>query len=639
MTTFIVAGLVVGGIYAISALGLVLTYASSRVFNFAHGAIAFFLATLYYWLVTEHGWPEPLAAVASVGVVAPILGLGLWAVLFRRLTHAPPTVRLVSTIGLWVALPPLTYLLFGDDPVFQAPGLGPDPPRVFRPLGVAVNSNQLAVLIGAAVIAAALTATLRWTSFGLAVRATVDSPRTAAITGTNPSLVTAGSWMIGTTLAGVAGVLLTPVLGMEQRNFTLLIVASFAAAAIARLTSLPLAFGGALLLGVLQEVSVRYLPDTGILSTGLRPSMPFIVMAAFLLLYRGLESERFDRDGLSGPALSQSPSPGGSRRRWVGVAAAGLALMSLPLWVSSFWLFVLGAGLALALIFLSYVVVTGEGGMISLCQISFAGVGAVVTAQLATNAGLSVLLAVVIGGLSAVPFGLLIALPSLRLGDLYLALATLAFAVLVENLLLPIERFDRFGTGVEVPRPSGFGDDVAFFYFLAAVFTLVAALVVNLRRSPTGLVLGAVRSSAPAAATIGISVVRAKLVTFAFSAFLAGLGGGLLVSQAGRATVASFNLFFGVVWLAVVVTWGVRSVLGALLAGVTYALVPQLVDLHLDTQWGQLTPILFGLGAIAVAREPRGVVVDVIERSRHGRRKRAERSEPSSAPVTAEAAS
>ncbi len=636
MSPYIVGGLVLGGIYAISVLGLVLSYTASRVFNFSHGAIAYFVAVFYYWAHNEQGWSTPAAGVVSILVVSPLIGLFLWAVLFRRLTHASPAVRLVSTVGLWVAIPPATLLLFGDKPYTQPSGLAGDSAvgDITRVFGVAINGNQLAVLCAAIVVAVVLTALLRFTAFGLAVRATVDSPASASNSGINTSLVTAGSWMIGTLLAGLSGVLLAPILGLEQTSFTLLIIASFAAVVVARMTSLPLAFGGAMLLGLAQEISVKYLPSSGVLSRGVRPSIPFALMVVFLLAYRGLRRERFEIDARASTVSEDLPSPRLEQTGWrrlVRPAVVAVVLLLVPQALSGFWLSVVAQGIALAIIFLSYVVVTGEGGMLSLAQVSFAGVGAVITANLATSHGMSTVVAILLGALAAVPFGVLVALPSLRLGDLYLALATLAFAVLMDNLFFAQDTFDHFGSGVAVPRPRigpiGFRSDTAFYYLLLLVFVVLALLVVNLRRSTSGLVLASMRSSEPASATLGISIVRAKLVTFAFSAFLAGLGGGLFATSVGRATILAFNALIGIVWLAVVVTWGIRSPLGAVFAGISFAVVPVLINQHLSQSWSQLTPILFGLGAVMLAREPRGVVYRTVQGHRERRARRAARAE------------
>jgi branched-chain amino acid transport system permease protein len=674
LEAYVLAGLVFGSIYAISALGLVLTYTSSRVLNFAHGAIAYSAAIFYYWLNHQEGWSIPTAGAMTVLVMCPLLGLFLWAVLFRRLTHAPPEVRFVSTVGLWVALPALTKILFpfSKSEIFDAQGLIKSPPDIFDIFGVTVNENQAAVLIAGVVVVVTLTVILRATPIGLATRAAVDSPRTARLSGINTSAITAGSWMVGTALAGFAGVLLTPILGLSEVQFTFLLVASLAAAVVGRLTSLPLTFAGAMLIGLLQGISVDFLPDEGVLSTGVRPSIPFIVMLVCLLAYQGLRRERFEIDLRAGPAEEEAPAikrPTGWRAA-IGPALLAIGLFSVPLFLDDFWIGVVSQGVALAVLFLTFTLVTGEGGMLSLCQATLAGVGAFSAAQLALDHGWPVGLAVIVGALIAVPIGMLVAALSLRLGDVYLALATLAFALLVENLVFAGEDFTNFGSGVEIARPVflgiDFNDRTNWYLALAFLFCVFALLVVTLRRGTSGLVFASMRSSETAAATTGIGIVRTKLLLFGASAFVAGIGGALFAITIGRATVTSFNVLIGIVWLAILVTWGVRSAVGALLAGVLVTVLPQqlnlllvmillftalgllarlvmtreilkwwgallavaiaviavfgmkaLADVEIDKeQWGDVPTLLFGLGAVALARQPRGIIYDAVNRIR-----------------------
>ncbi len=629
MTTYLVTGLVVGSVYAIATLGIVLTYSSTRVFNFAQGAIAFALAITFYELTVDHGWNPRWAAAVTVLVVSPLLGLVLWAILFRRLADAPSSVRLVSTIGLWVALPPLTGLIFGRDERFAAPSAVFDPPHQYEVMGVGVDSNDVAVIVVAAVAALLLTVLLRATPFGLSVRATVDAPSMAATVGVNTSIVSAGSWMISTTLAGLAGVLLGTQRGFTLPQFTLLILGCFAAVVIARMHSLPLAFAGSLGLGVVQELSKsvvvgdfldQFFERQSVWIRGLPQIIPFTVMLIFLLAYRGLGQERFSTDtrraddaptveDLDGPPLAWW-------RRLLPVAVVVVCVLAAPLVLSGLWEGIAAKGLALAIVFLSYTLVAGSGGMLSLCQISFAGIAAAITADLATNHGVAIVVAIPIAALVVVPIGLLAAIPSLRVGDLYLALATLALAVLVDNTYFELPSVNNFDQGVDVPRPEGFGDDLPFYYLLVACFLVVALLVRNVRRSTTGLELDAMRSSEQAVATIGVGIVRSKLVVFGLSAFVAGVGGALFATYSGRASPEQYSVLLGVVWLAVVVTWGVRSIVGALLAGLSFAVFPQLASEHLTGAWLELPTVLFGLGAIGLAREPRGVVHQIV----HGRR-------------------
>ena len=327
-----------------------------------------------------------------------------------------------------------------------------------------------------------------------------------------------------------------------------------------------------------------------------------------------------------------APPPVTGWKRAIGPLIVVVCLAAIPLLFDDIWVQVLSGGLALAIVFLSYTLVTGEGGMISLCQITLSGIGGFAAARLAAEAGWPVWLAILAGGLIAIPFGLLVALPSLRLGDLYLALATLAFALLIENLVFAKDEYDNFGSGVEIGRPFGisFEDRTAMYVVLAVVLCIVALLVVNVKRSTTGLVFASMRSSEPASVTVGISTVRAKLLAFATSAFVAGLGGGLYAAVIGRAQIRSFSVLIGIVWLAVVVTWGVRSVVGAIIAGIVFVVIPQWVTLHysvfgiftLSEGWQDVPTLLFGLGAIALAREPRGVIFDVANRYRLRRMQR-----------------
>ncbi len=638
MQGYVLAGLVFGSIYAISALGLVLTYSSSRIVNLAHGATAYTVAVFYHWLNHEQGWSIPAAATVSLLVFSPLLGLVLWALLFRRLTHSPAAIRFLATVGLWVALPVAVRLVFpfSQGEIFQPQGLVKLPVDIFHlsVFNVAINGNQVAVLLGGVVVVVGLSVLLRATPVGLATRAAVDSPRSAGLSGINTTMVSAGSWMLGTALAGLAGILLAPILGLTDVQFTLLLVASFAAAVVGRLTSLPLTFAGAMLIGLIQGVSVDFLPSHGILATGFRPSVPFLVMLGFLLAYQGLSRERFEIDWRAGAPESEGAPPA-PRRGWraaVGPLVVVVALFSVPLWLSSFWVGVASQGVALAILFLTFTIVTGEGGMLSLCQATLAGVGGFATAALATHStifgwqvpnlfssstGWPLGLAILAGALLAVPIGLLVAALSLRLGDIYLALATLAFALLVEQLVFARQEFDNFGAGLSVNRPDVLGVNfdlnhpTSFFLLLAAIFLVVAGLTVNLRRATTGLVMASMRSSEQAASTIGVNVVRSKLLAFGVSAFVAGLGGALFAVTIGRATSMSFNVLVGIVWLAIVVTWGIRSVLGALIAGIVFAVIPQLFNQYLPSGWHEVPTLLFGLGAIGMARQPRGVLYDL----------------------------
>jgi branched-chain amino acid transport system permease protein len=624
---FVIAGLVLGGIYAIASAGLVITYTSSGILNFAFGALAFFIARFYYYLHTQENWAIVPAAVVSIVIASPALGVLLYAVLFRFLRLASPLIKVVATIGLLVALPSLAVLIFGDQAISQAPGLAPEPVHVFQFLGVPVTLDQVIVYgcVVVTVVAGALV--LRYTDVGLKVRAMVDSPAMTDLSGTNPTAISVGVWAVSTFFAGLAGVLAAPIIGLDAGNFTLLIAASFAAVVAAKLRSLPVAVGVALLMGIATSLIQRYLPPASAWTSEIIDAVPFIVIA-LVLIYNLIARGRVGDAEAWGGALDRAITPqgesrlAGSRRGAVEVASLGfvgknggpLVLVALavavPLILSGYWVGLAAQAFAFGVIFLSWTLVTGEGGMLWLCQITFAGVGALTTAQLANNHGWPVLAAVVTGGLVAGIIGVAVGFLSIRLGDLYVALVTLTFGLLMENLVFTLPSFVNQGLGLNLSRPGFAASDLSFTYLCVVAFILVGLFIVNFRRSTTGLALNAARWSQAGAATSGISVVQMKVTAGGLAALIAGIGGGLLALAQTTLQPSEFATFAGIIWLAVLVTIGVRSVAAAIVAAFAFVMLPALCQAYLPTWAANVLPVLFGLGAISVAKFPDGVLAE-----------------------------
>ncbi|HEY6425794.1 MAG TPA: hypothetical protein VIX84_01040, partial [Acidimicrobiales bacterium] len=418
MLQFVIAGLVLGGIYAIASAGLVITYTSSGILNFAFGAIAYFIARFYYYLHTQHNWSIWSAAVVSIGLAAPALGVFLYLVLFRHLRLSSPLIKVVATIGLLVAFPSLAVVIFGNEAIQTAPGLAPEPVAVYQFLGVPVTLDQIIVYVCvvSTVVAGALI--LRFTEIGLKVRAMVDSPAMTDLSGTNPNAVSVGVWAVSTFFAGLVGVLAAPIIGLDPNNFTVLIAASFAAVIAAKMRSLPIAVGVGLLMGVATSLFQRYLPPASQWTTEIIDAVPFMVIALFLIYSLIRRGRVGDADGWGG-ALDRAITPQGESRlagstsslaetaslcflgRYGGPLLLIAIVGALPMIVSGYWVGLFAVGFAYAVIFLSWTIVTGEGGMLWLCQITFAGVGAITATQLANNHGWPVLAAAVIGGLVA----------------------------------------------------------------------------------------------------------------------------------------------------------------------------------------------------------------------------------------------
>jgi branched-chain amino acid transport system permease protein len=625
MLQYIIAGLVLGGIYAIASAGLVITYVSSGILNFSFGALAFFIARFYYYLHVQQGWGILPAAAVAILIASPALGILLYFALFRFLRLSSPLVKVVATLGLLVAIPALSTLIFGNQAISSAPGLAPEPVRVFNFLGVAVTLDQV-IVYGCVVATVVLgSVILRYTDVGLKVRALVDSPAMTALSGTSTNAVSIGVWAVSTFFAGLSGVLAAPIIGLDAGNFTLLIAAAFAAVIAAKFRSLPIAVGVGLAMGVVTSLIQRYLPPSSNWTTEVIDAVPFMFIAVFLV-YNLLRRHADGGSDRVGGALDRAITPQGANQlagstegaldrgslgligRYGGPALLMILAAILPLAVQGFWVGLVAQAFAYGIIFLSFTLVTGEGGMIWLCQITFAGVGALTASQLATNHGWPVLAAIVVGGLVALPMGLIIGFLTIRLGDLYVALVTLTFGLLMDNLVFTQGIFTNQGLGVNVARPSFALSDRAFAYVCLVAFSIVALFILNLRRSTTGLALNAARWSPSGARTLGINVVQMKIIVGGLGAMVAGIGGGILVVTQTSAQPANFETFLGVIWLAALVTIGVRSNVAALVAGLTFTMLPALALAYLPTWTGQLPAILFGAGAIAVARFPDGTL-------------------------------
>jgi branched-chain amino acid transport system permease protein len=189
------------------------------------------------------------------------------------------------------------------------------------------------------------------------------------------------------------------------------------------------------------------------------------------------------------------------------------------------------------------------------------------------------------------------------------ALVTLSFGLLIDQVVFSQTRFLPGLGGIQMGRPSFAVSDHAFAYFALAVFLIVGIAVVNLRRSSSGLAVSAIRWSQPAARTLGIKVVRMKLVLSGIAAFVAGLGGAVLSMYDQSTDPITYGTFNGLVWLAVLVTVGVRSLTAALLAGISFTVLPAVFQTYLPGNvWLQVPSVLFGLGAIGLATNPQGVV-------------------------------
>jgi branched-chain amino acid transport system permease protein len=602
---FTVVGIVTGSIYAIAASGLVVTYTTSGVFNFAHGAIGMVAAFLYWQVKVDWDmgtWP---ALIIVLAVFAPLFGILIEKVLMRPLAGKPTGVSLVVTVGLLVLLYGIATSIWpGTETRRVAEFFQGDRYRVFS---VNVSAHQIIVLLVTLAVAAGLRFVLFRSRVGVAMRAVVDNPELAALNGALPERVSQLAWVMGSVMASLAGVLIAPGRSYSHLFLTLLVVNGYAAAILGRLASLPLTFVGALALGLGESYLIgygsRYDFGTGIIGTGgvlpeLFPVLPTVFLFAVIV---ALPQTRLRVGRLVGARTPRVPGLTASGV-WsvVFIALAGVATAFL----SPSQLFNASSGMVVAMVMLSLVVLVGYAGQVSLCQYTFVGIGAATMGKyFASGSPLGVVAATV----AAAAFGALVALPALRLRDIYLALATVAFAVFGEKVIFDHPRvFDR-GATLATERlhlgSLGLESEKVMFVFLAAAFAGLGVLVLTIRRGPLGRRLAAMNDSPAACMTLGLDLLGTKVTVFAISAGMAGFAGAMFGNLRQTISGNDFLLLISLITFLLAMIGGITTVTGAFIGGMA---LPILAEVEANYENLNLQGLFIGAGAILISRLPNG---------------------------------
>ncbi len=607
-----VLGLATAAIFALAASGLVLTYTTTGIFNFAHGAIGMLGAFTYWQLHVAWGWPIPLALGGVLLVAAPLLGVGIERVIMRGLHDAPETIRIIVTVSLLVAMLGLGIWVWSPQEVYRVPLLFAG--HRVRLFDVNITWHHLSAFFVAIAVAVGLRLLLYRTRVGLDMRATVDSRPLAMLHGARPNRSAAIAWAIGCSLAALAGILIGPLSGqLSHTNLTLLIVSAYAAAMIGRLRSLPMTFAGAVFLGLADSYAIAYLPRDSQYLTKFRFVIPVVVLFIVLLVLPNPQLRT--RTGTA--SREEVPLPSWPRALvTAGVLIAATAVLAGLL--SDADILRTTRVFGIALIALSLVPLTGFGGQVSLCQMSFAAVGAIVMSHHGTGGNPLALAAV---ALVCAIVGGLVALPALRLSGLYLALATAAFAVFLDRWVFLLRAFDLgpwrikgFEGGVIAVDPIDLPgldsrDRPTQLMVLAVITALTYLFVVAVRRSRFGQRLLAMKDSPAACATLGLDITRLKLAVFALSAAMAGVGGALYAGTLGSVSPERFSLFESLPLLLLTVVGGITSASGALFCGIVLGGFPIVIAIFPFME--NLNRLLPGTMGIALGRNPNGAVRDV----------------------------
>jgi branched-chain amino acid transport system permease protein len=640
---YTILGLVTGGVYGIAASGLVVTYTTSGIFNFAHGAVAMLAAFAYWQVRFDWGWPAPLALIAVLGVAAPLLGALIYGVIMRGLRGTSEVTRIVVPVSVMLGFLALATWIW--DPTPRTPRLflmffGAD--NTVSIAGVNITWHELLAMLLAAVIALALRFVFFRTRNGVAMRAVVDDPALLELNAGRPERLAMLSWALGAFLAALAGILITPIQGsaMSATALTLLVIDVFAAAIFGRLRSLPRTFLGALVLGLAGSYVIGYFPAERWTWTGnFRVSLPMIALFVVLLF--------LPQDRLRGATILRTRE----RFRLPSVRSAvvaGLALVGVMFLLREILaptaVNYMAFSMTAAVLALSLVLLTGYAGEINLAVLSFGAIGAIIVHHYGVSGSgggaRSTLGGYLLAAVVCAVVGALVALPSLRLRGLYLALSTLAFGVFVSNMVLreiaerklPLlhTEFSIFPSGnLTVPRPKvGPVDLAAMPTFLMAVTVLFAVIgvgLVALRHSGYGRRLTALKDSPAASATLGQSPVALKLSVFMLSAAIAGVGGALMTSQLGSANLDRYDIFLSLSLLVLTVVGGIGYVSGALFGGILFgvgfvALRNTFDKLGVDYPdaeglfdfLARFTTVLPALMGVSIGRNPTGAVEQIV---------------------------
>jgi branched-subunit amino acid ABC-type transport system permease component len=622
---FALPGVPYGCTYALVAVCLVLTYQATGVFNFAFGAQAFASAFIFTWLTQYKGWSGFEAFLLSVVVMGPVVGWAFDRLLFRHIPNTNTTAKMVCSLALLVGIPSLLPVIFGPQNLDATATILPffNPNVVYFTLwGTPINGIYLSTISVTVVVLILLTILLRYTNLGLQMRGAVESRRLVQLDGVNGNGVVAVAWIVSSFMASLAGVLFAPVFGaFTSQNYVTLTVTAIAAAAWALLRSLPIAAAVAVLIGVLTTVLQGYIPTSSLFYAAIIPSLPFIFLVVALLFLPGLRELDTSRDPLS--TVDPPPPPIAAATRapttnriirvlwWILFAAFCVSMLT---WIPSSWATVFNNGLSYSIVLLSITLITGMAGQLSLCQGTLAGVGAFTAAQMANHLGLNLLVGGLFGAALAAAVAVVLALLSLRLRGLGLALMTLAAALFVDATFFN-ETFITGGPQGLSVQSKWLGttaffnfDGHAMFLLTLGVLVVVVIGVLMVRKGTVGRNLAAMRGSEMATAGLGVNPSWQRIMVFALSGAIAGIGGLLFSLEQQVMNPTDWNAEISLVLVVLVVTTSVTTVEGAMQAGIGFFVTEHILTVYAPPRFSTLTVALFAFGALTYAAHPEGVL-------------------------------
>lgn len=637
---YLAIGVSAGLVYALLALGIVLIYKGSRTLNFAHPYFGLLCAYLCWWLTSNaklfgvqlmpfaaDSRPRFALAIVVSLVLIGLNGYGIEHGVIRRLKGAPRLVMLVATIALAQGSLGTVLLLFNRNEA-QASVFKRLPPLLSWSFEVGtrvVTGAEILVLIVAPVVCISLALFFTRTKFGVAIRAVAENAEAARLLGISAARVSTFTWVVGSLLAGVAGILITGVRGSLDISSlsTGFLVRGLAAALVGGLTSLPGAVVGGLLVGVAEAMLRWRTNDT----PGVPETLLFLVIIAILAFRpQGLFGQREETEDKVAfvPTLKDLPArlratPAAKAVRWVGVIVVIFAI-GVSMVTNSRTNGVLTLVVLYAMVGVSLTVLMGYTGQISLGHWGLVGVGAFAMANLHTRLHVPYLVALPLCVMIGMVVSLVIGLPALRIRGLYLAVATLAFNLAAQLYIFKSRLIagSTAGLTLDPPRLGPLDLDAPsrrpIFFFSLAMLGVSMLVARNLARTRTGRGFFALRENEKAAATLGVGLTRYKLLSFAVSGGLAALAGAVYVTYLGFTDSNVWDTSKSLLLISIVMIGGLGSLSGSVMGAFIVIGLPQLLDFAND--W--LVTIGTGILLIVVIVRAPGGLAGLVQRGRQG---------------------
>jgi branched-chain amino acid transport system permease protein len=568
----ITQGLIFGTSNALFAMGLILIYRTTRIVNFAYGAMGAMPGALFVGLFMGQQWNYWVAMLLGIAL-GVLTGALLDIVVIRRFANSSRLVLTVASIGLAQVLGAIGLILlvgFGADALIGNIETPIDWSFDVRPF--IVRGDHILMVAVAPVVLAALAWFMLRTDVGMAVRAAAENQDRALLLGVPVRRLRTIVWAVAGGLAAVTFITKAPFTGVVPEGVTGLsaILPGLAVAVIARFQSLPLALAGGLGLGIAEWTARWNIRAESIFD------VTFLVIILLVLLLRRERVTRAETGESSWDAAGVLKSiPDRLRHlpevRWAGVAIVvliGAAATIIPLQATSSTVVLMSFAVVWGIVAISLVILTGWGGNVSLGQFGIVGMGAMGAGNLMMRWNLDLFVSLAFAAFIGAVVAVLIGLPALRIRGLYLAVTTLAFAVALDSYFLNPVNFPGFVPD-SVFRPILWkrfdmsSEWVTFFFCLGALL-LVAGVVRGVRRSHSGRALIGTRDNDRAADAMAIPTLTTKLVTFTFSGAIAGLAGGLYVLVLSRAGLGTFRPEMSLEIFAVAVIGGLGSIAGAI---------------------------------------------------------------------------